>query len=193
MLRFLHALDSHGAPQFRAGRVPACMRRCCSCRTATWRRVVGPDHAATSREWRARVAGRHRAGHSEFSQRHVDGARIGFRSLQRQELVRLGRGQPRDQAHGVLFRRQGIELLHGRPGQLDVELVDSLDAEGISYVSSADDAIRMVLEGDAEGALLVRPTEIADVYARAQQGQVMPQKTTYFYPKLVSGLLFLPL
>jgi uncharacterized protein (DUF1015 family) len=102
-------------------------------------------------------------------------------------------GQPQDEAHGVLYRRQGIELLHGRPGQLDVELAEDLKAEGVSYTASATDAIESVTSGDAEGALLVRPTRVEDVYAWAQEGRVMPQKTTYFYPKLVSGLLFLPL
>ncbi len=102
-------------------------------------------------------------------------------------------GEPPDRASGVLYRRQGIEMLHGQPGQLDVELVDGLDAEGVSYTASVDEAIYSVTCGDAEGALLVRPTRVEDVYAWAQQGRVMPQKTTYFYPKLVSGLLFLPL
>jgi uncharacterized protein (DUF1015 family) len=102
-------------------------------------------------------------------------------------------GQPQDEAHGVLYRRQGIELLHGRPGQLDVELAEDLEAEGVSYTASVDEAIESVTSGDAEGALLVRPTRVEDVYAWAQEGRVMPQKTTYFYPKLVSGLLFLPL
>jgi uncharacterized protein (DUF1015 family) len=102
-------------------------------------------------------------------------------------------GQPQDEAHGVLYRRQGIELLHGRPGQLDVELAEDLEAKGVSYTASLDEAIESVTSGDAEGALLVRPTRVEDVYAWAQEGRVMPQKTTYFYPKLVSGLLFLPL
>jgi uncharacterized protein (DUF1015 family) len=31
------------------------------------------------------------------------------------------------------------------------------------------------------------------VFARAREGRLMPQKSTYFYPKLVSGLLFLEL
>jgi len=39
----------------------------------------------------------------------------------------------------------------------------------------------------------LRPTRIEDVFAVAQRGETMPQKSTYFYPKLVSGLLFLPL
>ncbi len=102
--------------------------------------------------------------------------------------------QPHDEAHGVLYRRDGrIALLHGDAGQLDVELVDALKPEDVSYTASLDDAITAVDRGDAEGALLVRPARVQEVYARAQEGHVMPQKTTYFYPKLVSGLLFLPL
>ena len=48
-------------------------------------------------------------------------------------------------------------------------------------------------EGEAAVAVLMRPTRIEDVFAVAQRGETMPQKSTYFYPKLVSGLLFLPL
>jgi hypothetical protein len=109
-----------------------------------------------------------------------------------QALVDL-ESQPDDRARGVLYRRQGIEMLYGHPGQLDVELTEELDAEGVSYTASVDEAIKSVMSGEAEGALLVRPTRVEDVYAWAQAGRVMPQKTTYFYPKLVSGLLFLPL
>jgi uncharacterized protein (DUF1015 family) len=102
--------------------------------------------------------------------------------------------QPADEASGVLYRRDGrIALLHGDAGQLDVELVDALKPEGVSYTASLDDAISAVDRGDAEGAVLVRPTRVEDVFERAQAGHVMPQKTTYFYPKLLSGLLFLPL
>ena len=101
--------------------------------------------------------------------------------------------QPAGAARGVLYRRQAIELLEGRPGQLDVELTEGLDAEGVRYTASIDEAISSVTSGEAEGALLVRPTRVEDVYAWAKEGRVMPQKTTYFYPKLVSGLLFLPL
>src|SRR5438309_111203 len=47
--------------------------------------------------------------------------------------------------------------------------------------------------GDAEAAFLLRPTRIEDVWAVARRGETMPQKSTYFYPKLTSGLLFHPL
>jgi uncharacterized protein (DUF1015 family) len=38
----------------------------------------------------------------------------------------------------------------------------------------------------------VRPPQIEQVFAASARGEVMPQKTTYFYPKLLSGLLFHP-
>ena len=47
--------------------------------------------------------------------------------------------------------------------------------------------------GEAEAAFLLRATRIEDVWAVARRGEVMPQKSTFFYPKLTSGLLLFPL
>src|SRR6266566_1852665 len=55
------------------------------------------------------------------------------------------------------------------------------------------DAVATVDRGDAEAACLLRPTRIEDIWAVARRGETMPQKSTYFYPKLTSGLLFHPL
>jgi uncharacterized protein (DUF1015 family) len=63
----------------------------------------------------------------------------------------------------------------------------------VSYTPSREEAEAAVDRGEAEGAFLVRPTPIEAVFERARRGEVLPQKTTYFYPKLVSGLLFHPL
>jgi uncharacterized protein (DUF1015 family) len=63
----------------------------------------------------------------------------------------------------------------------------------VGYTAYVDEAIAAVDEGRAEAAFLLRPTRIEDVFAVAKRGEVLPQKTTYFYPKLVSGLLFHPL
>jgi uncharacterized protein (DUF1015 family) len=78
-------------------------------------------------------------------------------------------------------------------GMLDVQLVDTLGHEGISYTPDADEAERRVREGEAAVAYLLRPTRIEDVFEHARRGEVLPQKTTYFFPKLISGLLFHPL
>jgi uncharacterized protein (DUF1015 family) len=99
---------------------------------------------------------------------------------------------PPDRAAAVLYRDGAYELaVDGN--ELDVRLVDRLGREGISYTADWDEAVRAVDSGEAEVAVLMRPTRIEDVFAVAQRGETMPQKSTYFFPKLVSGLLFLPL
>ena len=86
-----------------------------------------------------------------------------------------------------------MALAEGPPGQLDTQLVESLGPEGVDYTASFEDAVAAVDEGRAQAAFLLRPTRIEDVFAVAKRGEVLPQKTTYFYPKLLSGLLFHPL
>jgi uncharacterized protein (DUF1015 family) len=102
--------------------------------------------------------------------------------------------RPQDGRPAVVeVTREGAELVLGPPGMLDVQLVDTLGHEGISYTSSADEARRRVESGEAAVAYLLRPTRIEDVFGHARRGEVLPQKTTYFFPKLLSGLLFHPL
>jgi uncharacterized protein (DUF1015 family) len=52
--------------------------------------------------------------------------------------------------------------------------------------------VAAVDRGDAQAAFLLRPTRIEDVWEIAGRGEVMPQKSTFFYPKLTSGLLLYP-
>jgi hypothetical protein len=96
-------------------------------------------------------------------------------------------------AEVIEVTRDGSKVVHGPAGMLDVQLVDTLGHEGISYTPDADEAERRVREGEAAVAYLLRPTRIEDVFAHARRGEVLPQKTTYFFPKLISGLLFHPL
>jgi len=46
-----------------------------------------------------------------------------------------------------------------------------------------------VARGEAEVAILVRPTEVGQVCAVADAGDRMPPKSTYFYPKPTTGLV----
>ena len=85
------------------------------------------------------------------------------------------------------------ELAVDGTGELDVQLVDRLGHEGLSYTADWREAVRAVDDGEAEVAVLMRPTRIEDVFQVAARGETMPQKSTYFYPKLISGLLFHPL
>ncbi len=100
---------------------------------------------------------------------------------------------PYDTAHAVGYRRGATFSVTGEPGELDVELVDRLIGhEGIGYTADLDEAVAQVDSGEFDGAFLLRATRIEDVFERARRGEVMPQKTTYFFPKLTSGLLFHP-
>jgi uncharacterized protein (DUF1015 family) len=101
--------------------------------------------------------------------------------------------QPPDRAAAVVYRKGGAALVEGEEGALDVQLVEALAPGPVRYTPSVDEAVAAVEQGDAEGAFIVRPTRIEDVFRFAQAGETLPQKTTYFYPKLLSGLLFLPL
>ena len=100
--------------------------------------------------------------------------------------------QPGDDLPGpVLYRQGSYELLAGEG--LDPELVDRLAPQGVTYTPHAREAVQAVDRGEAQAAFLLRPTRIEDVWAVAGRGDVMPQKSTFFTPKLTSGLLFLPL
>jgi uncharacterized protein (DUF1015 family) len=105
-------------------------------------------------------------------------------------------GQPIDRPGDVLpgpvlYRGGGrYELLAG--DGLDPEIVAALAPEGVTYTPSREEAEAAVDRGEAAGAFLLRPTRIDDVWEVARRGDVMPQKSTFFYPKLTSGLFLFP-
>jgi len=100
--------------------------------------------------------------------------------------------RPGDVLPGLVLYRDGrYELLSG--DGLDPEVVDALAPQGVTYTPSATEAVAAVDRGDAQAAFLLRPTRIEDVWEVARRGEVMPQKSTFFYPKLTSGLLLFPI
>jgi hypothetical protein len=113
-------------------------------------------------------------------------------TLSVEEALEQLRVQPYDAPFAVVYCHEKAALETGAPGLLDVELVDRYGHEGIAYTPDWREAVRRVDAGEADVAFLLRPTRIEDVFERARRGEVLPQKTTYFFPKLVSGLLFHP-
>jgi hypothetical protein len=101
--------------------------------------------------------------------------------------------EPRDRSAAVVYRRGSVDVLHGRPGELDPELVERYAHQGVSYTPRVEEAVDAVDGGRAEAAFLLRAPTIEQVAAVARGGGTMPQKSTYFFPKLPSGLLFHPL
>jgi uncharacterized protein (DUF1015 family) len=66
--------------------------------------------------------------------------------------------------------------------------------ERITYMKSAADAAALVATASdgADAAFLLEPTPVASILAVARDGDVMPQKSTYFYPKALTGLVLNP-
>ena len=89
------------------------------------------------------------------------------------------------------------------PNQLDVTLVQETIiknlfqietlAAHISYTAYTDDAVAHVKEGVDRVALLMNPTPVEQVLDVAMAGSTMPQKSTYFYPKMATGFVINPL
>ncbi len=84
-------------------------------------------------------------------------------------------------------------------GELDVTLVQETIiskmfkietlADHISYSAYDSDAVSHVKNGSDRVALLMNPTPVEQVLNVAMEGSVMPQKSTYFYPKMATGLV----
>jgi uncharacterized protein (DUF1015 family) len=92
-------------------------------------------------------------------------------------------------------RRLDLAILHTDVLDDRLGIGPSAVAAGsaLAYTRDEADAIRAVASGEAKAAILVRPTRLEQLAAVASAGDVMPQKSTYFYPKLLTGLVFYPL
>jgi uncharacterized protein (DUF1015 family) len=65
-----------------------------------------------------------------------------------------------------------------------------LGAEDLEFTHDDAEAVQAVESGRAVAAFLVNPPSMAAVRAVCLSGEVMPEKSTYFYPKLADGLVF---
>jgi uncharacterized protein (DUF1015 family) len=92
-------------------------------------------------------------------------------------------------------RQLDLSILHATVlgDRLGIDAAAIASGDALSYTRSQADAIRAVASGDAKAAILVRPTRLEELAAVASAGDVMPQKSTYFYPKLLTGLVFYPM
>jgi len=107
-------------------------------------------------------------------------------------LLRLDQ-EPHERPVVIAYRRRSIQLVRGRESELDVELVDRYGTDGITYTPRRDDAVAAVDGGAADVAFLLRGQRVDDIFGIARRGGRMPPKSTYFFPKPLSGLLFHPL
>jgi uncharacterized protein (DUF1015 family) len=78
-------------------------------------------------------------------------------------------------------------------GALGMTEDDISHLNGLDYSKSLDDAIERVESGTADAGFFMRATPVEQVREVAEAGESMPPKSTYFYPKVPTGLVFNPL
>lgn len=62
-------------------------------------------------------------------------------------------------------------------------------AHGVTYQHGLDHVVDAVTSGDAVAAVLIRPVSVAEIERTAREGALMPPKSTFFTPKLRTGLV----
>jgi uncharacterized protein (DUF1015 family) len=93
---------------------------------------------------------------------------------------------------GLSIRQQSLDVVQLHKvlleGVLGLSEESIRDQQNLSYVRDAGEALAAVRTGGANVAFLMNPCRISQVRDIAFAGEVLPQKSTDFYPKLLSGL-----
>lgn len=88
-----------------------------------------------------------------------------------------------------------LEDVHPSLSNLDVVLLHELifkkilEIKEFAYEMNSTEAIRMVHSADFDAAFFLKPTQLKDVEQVALANKRMPPKSTYFYPKLLTGMV----
>jgi uncharacterized protein (DUF1015 family) len=167
----------------------------------THRLLTGLDHEQTAaleevleRDFEARDVTT-----DELAPRAADpGVQMGFLTRSRSQRLTLAAAERVDEAladHPSAYRRLDTAVLEGLvlKGALKMTDDDIDHQHGLSYSKSFDDAVAAVRDHRADAAFFMRPTPVEQVQQVAAAGESMPPKSTYFFPKIPTGLVFNPL
>jgi len=93
---------------------------------------------------------------------------------------------------GVTLRQQGLDVVQLHKclleGALGVSQEAMRDQTNVTYVRDASEAMALSRDGKADIAFLMNPARMQQIRDIAFGGEVLPQKSTDFFPKLLSGL-----
>jgi uncharacterized protein (DUF1015 family) len=97
--------------------------------------------------------------------------------------------------HSAPYRQLDTGVLEALilKGALGMSDHDIAEFNGLFYARDTEEAVQMVTSGSYQAAFVMRPTPVEQVREVAAEGENMPPKSTFFYPKLLTGLLFNPL
>jgi uncharacterized protein (DUF1015 family) len=105
------------------------------------------------------------------------------------ELDRLLEGEPE------AYRRLDAAILETLvlKGIAGLSEDDILAKRGIGYAKSVEDSLRLIDDGTYDVAFVLRPIPVDQTKAICESDANMPPKSTYFFPKVLTGLVFNPL
>lgn len=92
-------------------------------------------------------------------------------------------------------RRLDVAILHELVLEklLGIDKANMAAQKNLTYTRSSEEAEASVLAGASNCLFLLNPTRVEEIGAVARAGEKMPQKSTYFYPKIITGLVINPL
>ncbi len=121
-----------------------------------------------------------------YDSHHKKGFRLRLKDTE--ELDRLLEGK------SEAYRRLDSAILETvvLEGILGMTKDDIAARRGIEYAKSISDSLSLVEEGPYDVAFILRPTPVEQVREVAGAGEIMPPKSTYFFPKIPTGIAFNP-
>jgi uncharacterized protein (DUF1015 family) len=124
-----------------------------------------------------------------FGFAHAQGQPLRLRLKDTAELDRMLADRPE------AYRRLDVAILETLvlTGILGLSEDDIAAKRGIGYAKSITEVTASLDAGEYDAAFILRPTPIEQVRAVAAAGETMPPKSTYFFPKILSGIAFNPL
>lgn len=72
---------------------------------------------------------------------------------------------------------------------LGIDQENMANQKNLTYTRSEEEALESVRKGESQCAFILNPTRVEEIRDVAAAGEKMPQKSTYFYPKLITGLV----
>lgn len=73
---------------------------------------------------------------------------------------------------------------------LGISLEDQANQTNLKYSKDQDEVIEKVQRGNFQLGFIMNPTKMEEVISVSESGHVMPQKSTFFFPKVMTGMVF---
>ncbi|HLI69331.1 MAG TPA: DUF1015 domain-containing protein [Ktedonobacteraceae bacterium] len=110
-------------------------------------------------------------------------------------LNEQGRARMKQAGHSAAWRELDVSIAHTLilEDLLHLQAEDLTAGKYVSYTHEEQEALDAVTHGRAQAALFLNATRVRQICDIADADDQMPQKSTYFYPKLITGLVMNPL